>query len=46
LAVDAKNISGVVTTIDERKYKGQPELETFSYPVAPLTLAAGDVISL
>jgi len=46
LTVDAKNISGVATTVDEKKYKGQPQLDTFSYPAAAVTLAAGDVISL
>jgi hypothetical protein len=46
LTVDAKNISGVVTTIDERKYPGSPAADKFSYPVAPLILPKNAVISL
>jgi hypothetical protein len=32
LTVDAENISGVVTTIDEQKYPGSPAADKFSYP--------------
>ncbi|SRR6266851_1048816 len=46
LTADAKNISGTVTTIDTTKAKGQAAVDTFSYPAAALTLAAGDMISL
>ena len=46
LTADAKNISGTVTTIDSTKAKGQVAVDTFSYPAAALTLAAGDMISL
>jgi hypothetical protein len=35
-----------VSTIDEKHAKGQADVDTFSYPAAPLSLAAGDVISL
>jgi hypothetical protein len=46
LTVDAKNISGTVTTIDTTKTKGQAGVDTFSYPGEAMTLAAGDMVSL
>lgn len=46
LTVDAKNISGVITTIDETKYKGKPEEDKFSYPAKALLLPDGAVVSL
>jgi hypothetical protein len=46
LTVDAKNISGVITTIDETKYPGNPVEDEFSYPVAALRLPNGEMASL
>ena len=46
LTVDAKNISGVITTIDETKYKGKPDEDKFSYPSKALLLPDAAVVSL
>ena len=46
MTVDANNISGVLTTVDEAKYAGAKQADTFSYPAAALFLADGDVVSL
>jgi hypothetical protein len=46
LTVDAKTISGVVTTIDEAKYPGKPAEDTFSYPAKAQLLPAGVTVSL
>ena len=46
LTVDAKNISGVVSTIDETRYSGNPAEDMFSYPARALYLADGVVVSL
>jgi hypothetical protein len=46
LTVDAKSISGVITTIDETKYPGKPVEDKFSYPSKALLLPDGVVVSL
>ena len=46
ITVDAENISGVVSTIDEVKYKGNSAEDRFSYPAKALTLPDGQVVSL
>jgi DNA repair exonuclease SbcCD nuclease subunit len=46
LSVDAENISGTMTTIDETKYKGAAEADTFTYPAKAVYLPAGAVVSL
>ena len=46
LTVDAQNISGVATTVANAKDNGNPALDTFSYPVAPIHLPAGVNITL
>jgi hypothetical protein len=46
LTVDADKISGVATTIDEIKYKGEEAADTFSYTAKALFLEKGTTISL
>jgi hypothetical protein len=46
LSVDANTISGVMTTIDEIKYKGDLRADTFSYTAKALTLPDGELVSL
>jgi hypothetical protein len=46
IAVDKKNISGTMSTIDTPKAAGQKTADTFSYPVAPLKLPDGVIVSL
>jgi acid phosphatase type 7 len=44
--VDAENISGVITTIDEAKHPGKKQEDTFTYSAAPVFLPDGVVASL
>jgi hypothetical protein len=46
LTIDAHNITGTVTTVDEAKYPGQTGADTFSYPAKAITLADATVVSL
>ncbi len=46
LTVDAETISGTVTLVEEKKYPGNPEFDTFSYPAKAIKLSKGVVASL
>ena len=46
ITVDAKAISGVITTIDEARYPGNPAEDTFSYPVKAVVLPDGATVTL
>lgn len=46
LTVDAEKISGIVTTVDGRKKKGEPQADTFSYPAKALHLTKNAIVSL
>ena len=46
LTVDAENITGVITTIDELKHKGNPAEDKFSYPSKAQILPPGVTVSL
>ncbi len=46
LTVDPNSISGVITTVDEQRYPGEADADTFSYPAQALYLPDGVVVSL
>jgi hypothetical protein len=46
ITVDKKNISGTMSTIDTPKAAGDKAADTFSYPVAPIELPDGVIVSL
>lgn len=46
LTVDKDSISGVMTTMEEKKYPGQQEADKFSYPASALFMPDGAVASL
>jgi hypothetical protein len=46
LTVDANNISGVATSVNDATGKATPGLDSFSYPVAAKILPSGTTVSL
>lgn len=46
LTVDSKNISGIMTTVDETKVKGDPQADTFKYPAKAILLPDKAMASL
>lgn len=46
LTVDKNEISGAMHTVDELKYAGKQNADTFRYTAKPLTLPDGEVVSL
>lgn len=46
ITVDADNISGVASMVEEKKYPAEPTFDTFSYPAKAIKLPDGVVASL
>jgi acid phosphatase type 7 len=46
LTLDKEHISGVMTTVEERKYPADAEADTFSYAVGAIKLPENEIVSL